>query len=179
MGENDPGASNGSPVLSSVDTIASNNLVFATNSTYSSDVTPIAVTRVNSSLSVNLTNQSYALAGTIVTNATDHFGIEAWVKPMVVNGTAQVIMYNGNTGTSGWGIFLDANNNYSGLFGGAAIITGVAAPHRRVGGCRFGAQQSEYGSLHQRRGGGDQQHLSAGSSGGRFCHRDAAPESDR
>ena len=127
MGENDPGATNGGPVTNSIDSIVGNNLVFATNSTYSADVTPLAVTRVNSSLSVSLTNQSYALAATIVTNATDHFGIEAWVKPMVVNGTAQVIVYNGNTAISGWGIFLDANNNFSGLFGGAAIITGTPA----------------------------------------------------
>ena len=123
MGENDSGAGNGLPVVSSINSVGGYNLAFTTNSTYSTNV----ATRANSSLSISLTNQSHGFAAGVVTNATDHFGMEAWVNPVAVNGTGQVIAYNGNTGNSGWGIFINSDNTFSGLFGGNAIITGTPA----------------------------------------------------
>ena len=42
--------------------------------------------------------------------------MEAWVKPSSAAG-GQVIMYNGSTATSGWGIIIGVSN-YMGLFGG-------------------------------------------------------------
>ncbi|EFO81719.1 BNR repeat-containing protein [Oscillochloris trichoides DG-6] len=60
-----------------------------------------------------------------VSAATDNFGIEARVKPSTASGSG-VIAYNGNTSTSGFGIFT-SSGNYWVLYGlNTAFDTGVA-----------------------------------------------------
>jgi hypothetical protein len=74
-----------------------------------------AVAHTGSSLSVNLQTGVFA-TNTIVSTLVTNFGMEAWVKPSSSAGL-QVLMYNGSTATSGWGIIISAAN-YMGLFGG-------------------------------------------------------------
>jgi DNA-binding beta-propeller fold protein YncE len=117
LGEGDPGAVVGATATNTIDSAGPNNLRIQGNARYTSDVAPAAATSAASSLSVNFTNSAYA-ANTIVSTATDNFGIECWVKPTALGG-GQVIAYNGSTANSGWGLIIAANNTYEGLLGGA------------------------------------------------------------
>jgi sugar lactone lactonase YvrE len=94
---------------------------------FSSDVAIAAHLHAGSSSSLNFTGGAFA-SNSIVSTATDNFGIEAWVKPAAV-GAGQVIAYNGSTATSGWGILV-SGSNYLALLGGRDIWgVGVATPN--------------------------------------------------
>ena len=115
LGENDPDASPGTIATNTIDFVDAHNLIFSGPAYYSPDVSTSAVAHAGSSLSVNLQTGAFAtniIVSTLVTN----FGMEAWVKPSSAAGS-QVIMYNGSTATSGWGIIIGVSN-YMGLFGG-------------------------------------------------------------
>jgi sugar lactone lactonase YvrE len=127
MGESDLGAGDGIVPTNTIDSVASHNLKFRGPAFYSSDVGIAALAHVGSSRSVNFTSGAFA-SNTIVSTATDNFGIEAWVKPASVT-AGQVIAYNGATDTSGWGIIV-SGSNYLALFGGNDIWgVGTATPN--------------------------------------------------
>src|SRR6185437_13242785 len=126
LGENDPGAIAGNAVTNSINSAGTANLFFFGPPTYSADVATTAAGHADSSLSINLSNQAFERTN-LISTPTDNFGIEAWVKPMAVNGTAQIIIYNGDTSHNGWGLILDSDNNYKGLFGGSDVIGAVPA----------------------------------------------------
>ncbi len=126
MGEDDPGASAGTSVTNSMNDISTTNLIFSGSAGYYPFVSPLAAARVNSSLSIFFPISAYGRTN-IVSSATDNFGIEAWVYPELQTTNGQVIAYNGDTGTSGWGIIIDANTNFVGLFGGRVAIEGPPA----------------------------------------------------
>jgi hypothetical protein len=115
LGENDPGAAPGITVTNAVNFVGGHNLTFAGAATYSSDVSTSAVAHTGSSLSVDMMNSAFA-TNTIVSTLVTNFGMEAWVKPASTAG-GQIIMYNGNTATGGWGIVI-GSSNYMALFGG-------------------------------------------------------------
>lgn len=128
LGENDPGAAPGATPTNTIDLVASNNLTFSNAAFYSSDIAPSAVTAVHSSLSVNLTNSAYAYHSP-VTTVVDNFGIECWVKPAGTSG-GQVIAYNGNTATGGWGLLINNSSTYQALYGGKILFgTNAAVPN--------------------------------------------------
>src|SRR5258706_6331862 len=125
MGENDPGAVPGTTGANVTDSIGSRNLTFSGPALYSTDVAAAASAHTGSSLSVNLSAAGAYGLGSLVSTATDNFGVEAWVKPVSVT-SGQVIAYNGNTATTGWGILV-SGSTYLGLFGGKDIFgSGVA-----------------------------------------------------
>src|SRR5215813_13919490 len=118
MGESDPGAGDGIAATSTIDFVGLHILNFRGPAFYSSDVTIPALAHVGSSRSVNFTSGAFA-SNSIVSTATDNFGIEAWVKPAAVS-AGQVIAYNGATDTSGWGLIV-SGSNYLALFGGKDV----------------------------------------------------------
>jgi len=128
LGEGDPGAAVGATATNTIDSAGAKNLTFQGNAHYANDVTPIAAGHAGSSLSINFTSGAYATRS-VVSTATDNFGVECWVKPTALGG-GQVIVYNGATGglnSGGWGIIIAADNTYQGLFGGlTAFGTNVA-----------------------------------------------------
>ena len=121
LGENDPGAAAGMP--GAVQT-QSNGVGAPLNRTgapvYSSQTHP----GISSTLAMDFdgVTAEYGIAAPI-SAATDNFGIEAWVRADTATGNA-VVAYNGNTGTSGWGLFRLAGN-WAFLYGGV-ILTGGA-----------------------------------------------------
>lgn len=120
MGESDGGAVPAATVQTSQDCIGTNHLQFQ-GATYSSDVGNRTFPRLASTLSINFTNNGCATNNHVVSTLTDNFGIEAWVEPTgAANG---LIAYNGNTGTSGWGLGI-GSSNYTGLFGGVDSFNG-------------------------------------------------------
>jgi sugar lactone lactonase YvrE len=128
IGEFDPGASPGTTTPTIRDaSVGAHHLKITGPAYYSNDVAVAAVAHVSSSLSLNFTSSAFA-SNSIVSTATDNFGIEAWVKPASVN-AGQVIAYNGSTATSGWGIMV-SGSNYLALFGGRDIWgVGAATPN--------------------------------------------------
>ncbi|MET4576226.1 LamG domain-containing protein [Ottowia thiooxydans] len=55
----------------------------------------------------------------VISTATDNFGVEAWVRATSTAGSSQVA-YNGNSSTSGWGIFRDGDR-WGFLYGGQTL----------------------------------------------------------
>jgi len=115
LGENDPGAFLGGQATNLIDSVGTNNLACSNSPYYSGDVAPSSTV---STISAIFANNSYAI-GSVLTN-TDNFGLECWVKLYDTNSN-HVIVYNGSTATTGWGIFA-STSGYSVLYGGNAVI---------------------------------------------------------
>ena len=120
-----PGAAAGGHMTNSVDIVGGHTL---TNSgaglTYSTNVSTKADAESGSYLALEVTNSAtvtnYAISS-VITNLTTNFGVEMWLNPSSTN-NSQVPFYNGNSGSSGWGILL-SGSNIDGLFGGTSSIT--------------------------------------------------------
>ncbi len=118
MGESDPngfdesGAVAGGPAFLAVDETGAADIdVYDPFATYSSDVPGASLS--SSQLSLSLSGAALVGVSGLVTDATDNFGIEAWVKPAPVS-RSQVIAYNG-TSSNGWGLFHDGTYYHAGL----------------------------------------------------------------
>lgn len=125
MGENDPGAFPGFIVTNTVDIVGTNNVPFFGQALYSGDVSPQAFTETSSSLSADFSAAGYGIITNFVFPGVTGVGMEAWVKTGADVTNAQVILYNGDSGVNGWGIFL-ASSNFYGLLG--AVTTVGPAP---------------------------------------------------
>lgn len=86
---------------------------------YTSAVPPITSTLA---LQFDGADDRYSAAGT-PSDATDNFGIEAWVRSNGRTDVNAALAYNGNTGSSGWGLFR-FGSQYGFLFGGVTITPG-------------------------------------------------------
>lgn len=124
LGEADPGAVVGATAANpTVASAGSVNLPRIGAPVYSAQnivrPTPIAV-------AFNGSSDGFRVAAPIST-VTDNFGIEAWVRPTSTAGNS-VIAYNGDTSTSGGGIFRQGNG-YGVLYGGnvLAVVAGSVA----------------------------------------------------
>lgn len=119
LGEADPGAAPGGPgAATTTDSAGAFDLTIVgapTYSTTSSPISPLAMAFAGA--------DGYRFAAPLST-LTDNFGIEAWVFSTSTAGNA-VIAYNGNTGSSGWGIFR-AGAAYQYLYGG--VVFGGSSP---------------------------------------------------
>jgi hypothetical protein len=124
LGENDPGSVVGVTATNTVDITGTHKLVFQGNARYSGDVSTYAANILGSAFSINFTNGAFA-TNTIVSSATDNFGIECWVKPTALGVSGQVLAYNGGTGglgDGGWGLLIAADNTYQALYGGVTLF---------------------------------------------------------
>jgi alpha-tubulin suppressor-like RCC1 family protein len=113
MGENDAGSHVG-VMNTAQDAVGGKHLNNSGGPFYDSGVSAEAAARVGSTVAMRNFTGTY-LTGVTLTNLTDNFGLEAWVKPAVLSGN-QCIAYNGNTASSGWGIFL-VGSTVQGRFG--------------------------------------------------------------
>lgn len=116
LGEGDAGASaGGAGAAATVDGVGGFNLSKVGAPSYSSNV-PL---RIGSTLSVafNGTTDEYMNTSGVASTLTDNFGVEAWVKWNSGTPGSASIVYNGNSSTSGWGIYQYAAT-YGLLYGG-------------------------------------------------------------
>lgn len=118
LGEADPGAVVGATAANpTLPTTGAVNLPRIGSPVYSAQSfvrpTPIAV-------AFNGSTDGFRVNAPI-SAATDNFGIEAWVRPNSIAGNS-VIAYNGNTSTSGGGIFRQGSS-YGVLYGGNILAT--------------------------------------------------------
>ena len=117
LGEDDPGAvafgTGADPTLPSVGAI---NLSRTGSPSYSPTTPPF----VNSTLSMAFNGNGDRYTGAVVSTATDNFGVEAWVKSNGNTANNATLVYNGNSGNSGWGLFR-AGSAYGFLYGGVTL----------------------------------------------------------
>lgn len=128
LGENDPGAASGLAVTNTTtDLVGAKHLNQFGGPRYTNAISTLASNRVGSSLAVQFNGAGqYLLTNALVSSALNNFGIEAWVKPANVGPGARAIVFNGNTGANGWGLY-QRSNTYSGLLGGVAFVGSASA----------------------------------------------------
>lgn len=115
LGENDPGATPGQPGQAlSLSSGGGPPVQSFLSTTYSGDVGTSL-----STISMNLAGGYYQFAAPL-TSAVNNFGIEGWFKASATTGN-RVLAYNGDTGDSGFGLFLVGAQIY-GVYGGNAIL---------------------------------------------------------
>jgi hypothetical protein len=122
LGENDPGAADGTPVpATTVNLLGTNHLRQYGGPIYTAAVSTGANNRLGSSLAVQFNGTSQYVSNALVSSAIDNFGIEAWVKPSNVNAGVRIIACNGNTAANGWGLFQNGTG-YSAVLGGVTTF---------------------------------------------------------
>ena len=119
FGENDPGAVNGATTNNTVNLLGG-TLGIRTNAIYTNVVAAKASNQVGSTLGLRFNSGNFG-TNALVSTLTNNFGIELWVRPDT-NNVTQCLAYNGNSGSSGWGLYLLSSGQYVGLFGGAAFV---------------------------------------------------------
>jgi hypothetical protein len=72
-----------------------------------------------STVSIRFDGTSARYQGTVLAMPTDNFGVEAWVRSNSAAGNA-LLVYNGNSATSGFGLFR-AGPNWAFLYGGVTL----------------------------------------------------------
>lgn len=123
LGEADPGAAAGQPVgETTADSGGSANL------TRVGEVAPVYASETGvsgSTLSAEVASGGF-VRDTPVATLADNWGIEAWVLADSAEGTSALV-YNGNSGTSGMGLY-KYGGGFIGLLGGVAFVGQGVAP---------------------------------------------------
>lgn len=123
LGDADPGAANTLPgAAQTLPSVGSQPLDRFGSPTYSSEGPPRGVL---SRLSMSFDGSTARYMGPVLTTATNNFGIEAWVRSNGRVTNNATIAYNGNTASSGFGLFR-LGNQWGYLQGG--VVLGGGAP---------------------------------------------------
>lgn len=127
MGESDPGATNSALCSHTIDSVVGLALTNTPSvqgppyyPIYSTNVSPIAQTNSGSDLSIQYVGGQYGSAAPI-RELTDNFGVELWVEPFSNTNTA-CLVYNGNSSSSGWGLYQFNDGTFRAIFGGLSIF---------------------------------------------------------
>lgn len=123
LGEADAGAAAGAVASSTTPSVGSTSLAAVGTPRYANTGAP-APRPSRLSVAFNGTADGLRAAG-VISSVTDNFGVEAWVYPTSTAGTAQ-IAYNGNSSTTGWGLFRNGTS-WAFLYGGN-VLQATAAP---------------------------------------------------
>ena len=131
LGDDDPGATEqGTGNASTVDRgdplLGANDLLRNGSPHYVGTQGSTAADKLSSSFSMFFAPGDRYSSSRVSTLATDNFGIEGWFKPHDT-AAAQVLVYNGARGGSGFGLYI-FNGTYHGSYGGVAFIdSGIPA----------------------------------------------------
>ena len=75
----------------------------------------------NSAYSFNGLEQG--ITAPVPVTQTDNFTLQGWIKPVALSNGLQIILYNGNTSTNGWGLASDENGTLYVFFGGISLTS--------------------------------------------------------
>ena len=129
MGENDPAASSGGSCTNLLDAVGgltlTNTPSLSTYPGYTNDVAATAAATTGSQLAMQM-NGGQSSVGNVISELTNNFGIELWVKPANTAAGTKLLAYNGNTSYSGWGLFQNGAA-YEVVYGGIAIFGSAPA----------------------------------------------------
>jgi hypothetical protein len=117
LGDLDIGATNGASTETSDDGITFQAMTMVGSPTYVTDVPPDYP--FITTYAMDFSDNAYGYEE-VVTNATDNFGVSAWVKPRDLNDT-ECIAFNGDVDNNGWGL-MQVGNTFQGSFGGVTFI---------------------------------------------------------
>lgn len=124
MGENDSGAVAGQTATSTKDAVGGRTITFANSPDYSGRVSLFAAAHTGSDLCLQMAGNAGGTASAIP-SLVNNFCLEMWVNPSTNTGS-QCLAYNGNTGSSGWGLY-QQGATFTVLFGGVAFVP-ISAP---------------------------------------------------
>ena len=129
LGENDPGAGAGVAASKTTDLIGAATITNFPGTpsvlpVYGTNVSALAATATGSQYGILYTNGQYGV-GRALPGLTNNFGLELWVNPASVDAN-QCLFYNGNTGSSGFGLYV-FYGNFAVLYGNVAYMAGPAA----------------------------------------------------
>lgn len=117
FGEADPAAAPGAPGANpTVDSAGTNALSRVGSPVYAGDGRP----RPASTLSMALNGSTDRYIGAVTTPVTNNMGVEAWVRSNGSTVANATIAYNGNTASSGFGLFR-LGNQWGFLYGGVTL----------------------------------------------------------
>lgn len=68
-----------------------------------------------------------------ISTVTNNLTMEGWFNVELTTGDDQILFYNGNSGSNGWGIVVDNNGKFQYLCGGVALGTASSAAIEGVG----------------------------------------------
>ncbi|MDB6019791.1 MAG: Fibronectin type domain protein, partial [Pedosphaera sp.] len=125
LGENDPGAANGSSATTTLDTVSGQSISLTGSPNYTTNVSSQAIAGTSSTLAMNFSTAGQYGLRPLISTDTDNFGLEMWVKPAGTTGS-QCLAYNGDPGGSGWGLLL-IDGTYQVLFGNVAFFGSAPA----------------------------------------------------
>jgi len=124
MGEGQGG--NGNVVVTTTDIVGGKTLTLPGGPILNSGVAAEAASHVGSTMAMNFfTAGVYGTYSNVLSSAVNNFGIELWVNPNDTNGYKTVV-YNGDSGANGWGIYQDGNT-YKCLLGGVTFFGSATA----------------------------------------------------
>lgn len=118
LGEADPGAAPSVPGNASTQPSVGSISLSRTGTPTYSGLTPSGI---SSTLSMRFNGSSDRYGGAVIGTAVDNFGIEAWVRSDGRTTGNAAIAYNGNSGSSGFGLYR-IGDSWAGLYGGVQII---------------------------------------------------------
>jgi hypothetical protein len=130
LGESDPDATNGGSPTLTKDSVGPNDLTVAGSACWSTNVACPATAHTGSAFSLDFINGNsgaYTVGG-VLTQATDNFGLEAWIKPMSADpNNYRCLAYNGNSAANGWGLYL-LGDTVCALYGGITLSGSIEVP---------------------------------------------------
>jgi Concanavalin A-like lectin/glucanases superfamily len=118
MGENDPSDTPGF-ATTTTDPVGGNTIALSGGPFYATVNSSTATADASSSSCMQFFTGTYGLAP-LIPGLTNNFGVEFWVNPSATPSSA-CLVYNGNSGSSGWGIYQNGST-YKGLLGGNAFV---------------------------------------------------------
>lgn len=122
LGDDDHGAAQPKIITVTRDRIGSRDLQAIGSPTYTLEVPGLAAEISGGPLCAQFNGIDQALGRDRLDVDTESFGVEAWVYPQTTEGN-HAILYNGDTRTSGWGLY-QVGATYGILFGGVKLATG-------------------------------------------------------
>ena len=118
MGENDPSDTPGF-ATTTADPVGGNTIALSGGPFYATVNSSTATADASSSSCMQFFTGTYGLAP-LIQGLTNNFGVEFWVNPSATPSSA-CLVYNGNSGSSGWGMYQNGST-YRGLLGGNAFV---------------------------------------------------------
>ncbi|MBL9167295.1 MAG: hypothetical protein JNN07_06105 [Verrucomicrobiales bacterium] len=122
LGDDDRGAAQPKIITATRDRTGGRDLQAIGSPTYTLDVPGLAAEISGGPLCAQFNGIDQALGRDLLDVNTESFGVEAWVYPRTTVGN-HAIVYNGDTRTSGWGLY-QVGDTYGILFGGVKLATG-------------------------------------------------------
>ena len=127
LGDDDPDVTVLHAAMTTTDSATASQLAAVGTPSYALELGTEAAARVNSRYFILFNGASGFHTAALPTTATNNFCLEAWVRPANTT-TTGCVAYNGNSATTGWGIY-QFGTTFQAFYGGLAFFgSGTVTP---------------------------------------------------